>query len=247
MSVLCIVNKYYWRGTCKYSIYEGVQVVRIGLLISETFALAPSGGVALIRATHQAKRLLGEVSCLIKKRQKMAKILKVNLLLGLLCVLTFPTSGQALECSRLLGAPLKIVTGVYYTSKTEESFSIVDRENRHISFSGYLNSKGVLSISAHLVFPGLGHRSSLRGDALYKEMIEHFGLAQIKEIRGIWVDGVNFKKFFTLRESGASLAQAALNTWSGKQAVKYGFTEVKSIEVDRDAMTGTTSILVSFI
>lgn len=56
---------------------------------------------------------------------------------------------------------------------------------------------------------------------------------QVNKIRGAWLsntDSVNTAQYSANLAKGMSPNDAALNTWTGKLAQKYGFTKVESIE-----------------
>lgn len=112
--------------------------------------------------------------------------------------------------------------------KDDDEFTYMDT-TYHFSFTGQLSKKGVLTLSVYLADPERGIRSVRRGDDLYEDMIEHFGVENIHAIEGSWWNGTNYEGFINALNSGAAAQEAALQTWSGKQAKKYGFETVATI------------------
>lgn len=161
-------------------------------------------------------------------------------LAALLCFHSIPAFSQG--CHQFL----EVQTSLVKSLKTDSMF-MVEVPQLAYSFEATLNEDGVLHIAAFLSYPDLGVRSHLRGSDLYKEMIEHFGLARIKKIRGTWLDGTNYEQFFDKLDEGYSEEEAALATWSGRQAQKFGFTRVESVEVEESTTLKLTTVKVSFV
>ena len=72
-------------------------------------------------------------------------------------------------------------------------------------------------------------RSELRGKDLYKQMIEHFGIKNIKTIAGTWTEGTNYDQYMKSKALGLSNEESALSTWSGEMASDFGFAHVKEV------------------
>jgi len=140
--------------------------------------------------------------------------------LVILGLFTSPAGWAASSCQNLL----QVQQGAVRRHIGPEIFA-VEVPKYNYSFQGSLNDEGTLSISAFLSFSEFGVRSHLRGDDLYRKMIEHFGVEKIKKIKGVWFDGTNYDRFFELLKAGHSKEEAALGTWSGRQAQKYGFNK----------------------
>ena len=96
-----------------------------------------------------------------------------------------------------------------------------------------------------LEVPAKGYRSSLKGHELYKEMMEHFGKSNINRIESVWKDQKNFTQFFKNVETGMGESEAALHTWSGRQAQRYGFSEAQ-VEIYQNPLNLTKIIMVEF-
>lgn len=112
-------------------------------------------------------------------------------------------------------------------------------------FEGHLQNR-VLEITALLSLPESNIRSQLRGDLLYQRMITYFGREHVDKIVGNWFSGTNYDQFFNNLKNNATLEDAALYTWSGRQAAKYGYTVVERVELGVDFKTGKPSVTVIF-
>lgn len=130
--------------------------------------------------------------------------------------------------------------------KNHEFFEVIDRNNDIFFFRAYLGFEGRLYISAILSYPEINLRSSMNGQDLYKQMITHFGAQNIREIVGTWVEGTNYDQYFSNLNKGLSVEDAVRRTWAGNQAERFGFSEVRFLQVLPNAMTGKTEIIVHF-
>ena len=67
---------------------------------------------------------------------------------------------------------------------------------------------------------------------MFREALEQFG-PNVKGIRGNWIGGGdiadNFNSFKAAVQAGATPAQAAFETFTGKMARRAGFTNVKIV------------------
>lgn len=131
--------------------------------------------------------------------------------------------------------------------KDAENFAVEILPSRTYSFQATLNAKGTLNISAFLALPEFGVRSHLKGPELYAEMIQHFGRDKILRIEGTWVEGTNHSQFFAALKRGFTPEQAALATWSGRQAQLYGFTRVEMVEVKYDNLMKDHTVKAIFV
>ena len=143
-------------------------------------------------------------------------------------------------------APLKIHNSFPENLSSGDTFRIVDKTDDSFYFEAFLNSDGRLSFNAFLSLPEFGLRSSMRGNILYKKMIQFFDIRNISSIKGTWVDGTNYDHFFKKIDQGYSKEDAAQSTWSGQQAKKYGFSIVESVDIRLEPMTGINSVTVIF-
>ncbi len=156
----------------------------------------------------------------------------------------------ALSCQRVFRsskASFQVLTAEKINLSQGNTFIVRDKHEELFEFQATLNDRGVVSFSVFMAEPAIGIRSSLSGRLLFDEMISYFGLKNIRGIRGNWIEGTNYDHFFQARQNGASLTQAALSTWTGQQASRYGFTTDDSqVEVSHDRMTHQESVKVIF-
>ncbi|EKD29043.1 MAG: hypothetical protein ACD_79C00105G0002 [uncultured bacterium] len=92
-------------------------------------------------------------------------------------------------------------------------------------------------------------RSNISGSHFFKVMMEHFlnvSKIHINEIEGHWNYGTNLKIFNESKQSGKTDEEAALNTWTGKQAAIYGYTSVRVISKYSTSNNVFTDVTVRF-
>ncbi len=88
-----------------------------------------------------------------------------------------------------------------------------------------------------------------RGQDLYDFMMSYLNDKDIPvhEISGRWYTGeelgTNAQQFFLNLEKGMSPENAALETWSGKQARRYGFDHAKILSVTGNRSMGQVTVL----
>ena len=78
-------------------------------------------------------------------------------------------------------------------------------------------------------------------------MMDKFSGYDLKVIQGQWSDGDNFNQYLAnLDQPQTTPEQAARDTWSGKQASIYGYTEVTVVSDDfHDDGTGKDIRIIS--
>lgn len=109
-------------------------------------------------------------------------------------------------------------------SRGSDYFRIED-QNSAFYFKAELY-EGRVKIKASLVDPIDKTRSSMRGPELFAQMIEYFGIENIRILEGRWFEfsDANFGSFNrALQEQGLSPQDAAFRTWTGQRALDYGF------------------------
>ena len=113
--------------------------------------------------------------------------------------------------------------------------------------SGELDSDGVFTFQIMTV-NDRGQRGPINGYELFGTVMEFLG-DKVKIIKGIWIDGTNldlfqrhveYYKAFLLKEQKKKepsdkemqdiYKSAAKATWTGRQAIRYGFSDVKSVD-----------------
>ena len=133
------------------------------------------------------------------------------------------------QCLELFNAYKTVQGTKEYLVKVGHRFAYNDT-TYGFKFEAELDNDGILAIDIQLIDQKLGLRSYQHGSQLYAQMIQHFGLEKIKGITGVWGEGTNFDKFYANLRNRMSVEDAALNTWSGRQAALYGFTKIASYE-----------------
>ncbi len=123
----------------------------------------------------------------------------------------------------------RILPGILVESKrNQKKFKLFDVKNKFY-FEGELENR-VLELDFLLVDQDLKVRSGLQEERLYKEMMEYFGVENIDVIIVRWVQGTNFDSYHRAIQKGLSQEEAALQTWVGRQATRFGFNLVRFIE-----------------
>jgi len=125
---------------------------------------------------------------------------------------------DVLLISRPRFKPPNSKTYYYWRAQTEQNFYI---EGKLLA--------GILEFSIHMKNDSLKVRSDLRGVDVFYDMIIHFGVQNIKSIKGRWPQGDNYSEFIENLKT-MSEKKAAQNTWTGRRASDYGFTRVLSVD-----------------
>ncbi|MQS06854.1 hypothetical protein FNX48_006600, partial [Streptomyces sp. IF17] len=120
----------------------------------------------------------------------------------------------------LAGATPVLVHNCGVTRGGDESTYSISHDASGSGVIADLSSDGILTMMMHNN-PGSG--SPLRGKQMFDEVMGHFG-GRVRGIQGIWVYGDNLGGFNEAVRGGSSLVAAARNTWTGRQAARYGFT-----------------------
>jgi hypothetical protein len=92
-----------------------------------------------------------------------------------------------------------------------------------IGIIGELNSLGVIEF---IIRAG---PESPRGGQMFADMVNFFGRENVHGVLGKWLPGLpdNLNSFNQLLRQGMTVEQAALGTFTGKMAARYGFTHVQ--------------------
>ena len=113
-----------------------------------------------------------------------------------------------------------IVDATSFSSKIKSDYSARFRlEDGNLVFS--------------VILKGQDSRSQyLRGSELFETAMEYFK-GRVFGIEGIWKYGDNLKAFneLTANQNNLDITTSALNTWTGRQAVKFGFNKVTRVEL----------------
>ncbi len=130
---------------------------------------------------------------------------------------------------------------------TQSSYEIIDNDFG-FNVSAFLSPSGELRLTLYLSDPKEHIRSHLNGHKLFDQIIDHFGLLNIKSILGVWnQNSVNFRQYQLALLSGFDPNSAALKTWTAVQAKRYGFTKVNYLQVYQVNITGEWVSLVEFV
>jgi hypothetical protein len=179
----------------------------------------------------------------------------LNAVLGL-CVFLFSAASLAFKdsptCAELFRSrsakdSYRMVHGEVELDKLENFFRYRDITNKFV-FEAVLR-RGGLSMEVYLASHKRQTRSARRGSELYTEMMAHFGVEKIDYVEGTWLGGFNSDQFYEGLARGMSLEQAALNTWSGRQAQRFGFNTIESIFFDKETYgpEGRHGVQVKFV
>jgi len=114
----------------------------------------------------------------------------------------------------------------------EQHYALSDSRYNNLFVEGRLEGE-TLSLYIYTKTPS-GERSPLiRGKEAFAKVMEHFG-PEVKRIKGNWTTSTsekygsdNLKTLNELTSKGISIEDAAKETWTGKQAATFGFTQVK--------------------
>jgi hypothetical protein len=150
-------------------------------------------------------------------------------LLTLFLKFSAPEAHAQMQCFELFNIYTTVQGEKEYIVKLGHKFSYEDK-TYGFKFVAELENDGTLFLDTELVNNRLGIRSHMHGRDLYEQMIQHFGLQRITGIRALWSGGTNFSQFHGNLRNRMNVEDAALNTWSGRQAARYGFTKLATYE-----------------
>lgn len=140
--------------------------------------------------------------------------------------------------------PPRVVSGKIRRQHNQNTFHIRDPEHE-FEFYAHLNS-GRLFLNVSLVDYQNNKRSSLKGSDLYVQMMKKFGPQNINVIEGIWSEGTNHQMYFSNLARGLTPEEAAAQTWSGRQAARFGFTDIEVVHHEWSVVQGRTLVTVEF-
>ncbi len=108
---------------------------------------------------------------------------------------------------------------------TEEAYRVFDASNIRWQAMGDIGADGMLNITLRTRLEDGTRSSAIRGAEQFQAIIQHFA-GRSKGIRGSWTYGDNLDAFNQATVAGLPPEEAALVTWSGKQAAQAGYTRV---------------------
>ncbi len=76
--------------------------------------------------------------------------------------------------------------------------------------------------------------STTRGYQMFDDVMSHFGAENIQKIEGKWVPAMptNLNKFNQLIREGMTVEEAAAQTFTGRNAARYGFTKISKVTLE---------------
>ena len=157
----------------------------------------------------------------------------VYFLVAALLFWSHSVQASSLQCAKVFtlkvsNAPIEIL------SKDEVSYmvrQVREDTDQNFSFLALYNKQSKsIEIRTMLVDLAGGERSAIKGHEAYKEMMEHFSDQNVRVVRGNWSQSDNSRVYLdNVRIKNMTPEEAALNTWSGKQAVAHGYTHAKVV------------------
>jgi hypothetical protein len=128
---------------------------------------------------------------------------------------------------------------------TPDRYLVMDPANPRLKAEAHLEGDGELSLSFRTVLEN-GQRSEvLRGEEQFERVMLHFG-GQVKSIRGSWSYGSNLAAFNKATGAGRAAEKAALETWTGEQAVAQGYAKVQVVSLEGQP-GAYTKVVVRFL
>ena len=146
------------------------------------------------------------------------------------------------------------IEGVRVLNLSETQFYVADAEQPPFSdprapafaFDAIIQNE-VLFLNINTVDDAGRRAPHLRAAKLFERMMKHFqdSHQKIHAIRGYWVHGTNLKMFLEQLKAGKSEHEAALSTWTGRQAARFGYSDVTIHTMD-DPFGSYPDIIVYF-
>jgi hypothetical protein len=131
---------------------------------------------------------------------------------------------------------LKVIVNAAIVDSSDESLFVKkaivhdlrNPKNPFIEFcaTANLDDKCFLRMNFHLVDQFGLRVNGFLGEEQFQKAVDHFS-KNIRGIFGYWIEGTNHSQFYEGLRKGLSLEEAALNTWTGRQAVRKGFKRVR--------------------
>lgn len=166
-----------------------------------------------------------------------------------------PFSGvkaQSMECQNLFKTQnsiqsidvIEMSENVFHLQQTDEGSA----KPFHFIARYSSDHGGSLSFDVFLVNYKMGSRSAMRGAQLYQQAVDYFADKQINRVLCSWTYSDNSREYYLNKSNGMSSEEAALNTWSGRQAQLHGFPfPIITYEWSpRDGELPNTQVLVEF-
>ena len=154
------------------------------------------------------------------------------------CVLNYRANPRA--CDGLPGGPLRVLLGEPFGGNFN-STTIGPNGITEVGFEANLDGNGTLRL-----FIRRGEETP-SGRDMFAQAVEFFGVDGIERIQGRWSDAdgldTNLRQYRSGLQAGLSPAQAALNTFTGREAARHGFGNIPP-----DGITDNgSSVTVTFV
>ncbi|HYH16506.1 MAG TPA: hypothetical protein VD794_14855, partial [Flavisolibacter sp.] len=126
---------------------------------------------------------------------------------------------------------------------TRDRYYVEDISNRRFNAEGRVNENGQLDITIRTKLESGERSSNLNAEEQFQKILEHFE-GRFESIKGNWQYETNLEMFKKFIKEGFTREQAALKTWTGKQAGKAGYNIVEIIEVTiKDSPKDTVKVI----
>lgn len=112
--------------------------------------------------------------------------------------------------------------GYKLVESTAELLVIVDAEQPDLRLRAELDEDGDIIFSVKAEDIETGRRGVVSGSVLFDLMIRHFD-EKIRTITAWWSGETNYRMFKDFLSEGATIHEAASNTWTGTQVLRHGF------------------------
>lgn len=142
--------------------------------------------------------------------------------------------------------PLRVIPDEFVVREKSARVFHTQAAGERFELYAELNRSNKLFISLITMDAAHGVRSATRGSELYAQMMEHFGPENIVSVLGNFYYGSNHEAYFSYKAQGYSQKEAAMMTWSGRQAAKYGFTRAMSVTETWSESEGYSGVEVEF-
>jgi hypothetical protein len=172
-----------------------------------------------------------------------------------LCLFTLAAHAKETEhfCAKYLTANLTrklqpFMGEDYRVTATDQVFEIDSTVSSGFTAGGRLDSQGVLELVIYTRGDiGRERLPELRGRQAFDLIAEYFK-GRIRAIRGRWTHGDNLKTFNReTSDGGIPLEDAAARTWTGRQALRHGFSRIyiESLRGTRGKFKGVEALFVA--
>jgi len=111
---------------------------------------------------------------------------------------------------------------------TDDRYYVRDSSNNRFKAFAIVSPDGLLEIDLRTKLEDGTRSIVLHGAEQFRRILRHFA-GRFRGIRGNWQHGDNLKVFNRTTAAGMTSEEAALQTWTGRQAQAAGFSRVENI------------------